>query len=70
MLTPPAQLNTAIGGDADSVYLILADLGTDSGEGLDFVNGFAFLERFYLLFDSGAKQVGFAETQFTFATTN
>ena len=52
------------------MYLIVSDLGTDSGAGLDFVNGFAFLERFYLLFDSGARQVGFAETQFTFATTN
>ncbi|KIP05512.1 hypothetical protein PHLGIDRAFT_74133 [Phlebiopsis gigantea 11061_1 CR5-6] len=66
----PRSLNTEIGGDTDSVYLIVSDLGTDSGEGLDFINGFAFLERFYLLFDSGAKQVGFAETQFTFATTN
>ena len=63
-------MNSAIGGDPDSIYLIVRDLGTDSGEGLDFINGFAFLERFFAVFDSGANTVSFATTQFTFATTN
>ncbi|KAJ7444588.1 aspartic peptidase A1 [Mycena galericulata] len=66
----PRALNTAIGGRANTIYLIVGNLGTPSGEGFDFVNGFAFLERFYSVFDSANKQVGFATTSFTDATTN
>ncbi|KAJ7040327.1 aspartic peptidase A1 [Mycena alexandri] len=74
-LTPNAQifprsLNTQIGGTATGIYLIVADLGSNSGEGLDFINGYAFLERFYSVFDTANKQVGFATTPFTTATTN
>ncbi|KZT31528.1 family A1 protease, partial [Sistotremastrum suecicum HHB10207 ss-3] len=74
-LTPNAQiwpraLNTDIGGTADAIYLIVGDLGTDSGEGLDFINGMTFLERFYSVFDTTNNRVGFASTPFTNATTN
>ncbi|KAI0708417.1 acid protease [Earliella scabrosa] len=74
-LTPNAQiwpraLNTAIGGDDDSVYLIVADLGSNSGEGLDFIDGFTFLERFYSVYDATNNQFGLATTPFTNATTN
>ncbi|KAG6898540.1 hypothetical protein C0993_006100, partial [Termitomyces sp. T159_Od127] len=60
-LTPNAQLwpralNTAIGGSNDSLYLIIADIGTPSGLGLDFINGYTFLERFYTSYDSTKKQ--------------
>ncbi|KAH9848590.1 acid protease [Lenzites betulinus] len=66
----PRALNTAIGGQADSVYLIVSDLGSVSGEGLDFIDGMTFLERFYYVFDIANSRVGFATTQFTDATTN
>ncbi|KAM5546209.1 hypothetical protein V8D89_000335 [Ganoderma adspersum] len=74
-LTPNAQiwprsLNTAIGGSASSIYLITADLGSNSGEGLDFIDGYTFLERFYYVYDSANSRVGFATTSFTNATTN
>ncbi|KAI9068654.1 aspartic peptidase A1 [Trametes sanguinea] len=74
-LTPNAQiwpraLNTAIGGDANTVYLIVGDVGTPSGSGLDFIDGLTFLERFYAVFDSTNHRVGFATTPFTDATTN
>ncbi|KAH9885224.1 acid protease [Cubamyces lactineus] len=74
-LTPNAQiwpraLNTEIGGNANSVYLIVGDIGTRTGAGLDFINGLTFLERFYAVFDSANSRVGFATTQFTTATTN
>jgi cathepsin E len=39
----PRTLNTVIGGDAGSIYLIVGDLGSPSGSGLDFINGYAFL---------------------------
>ncbi|KAF9534255.1 aspartic peptidase A1 [Crepidotus variabilis] len=74
-LTPNAQifprsLNTEIGGSSNSIYLIVADLGADSGQGLDFINGYAFLERFYSVYDTSNKRVGIANTPFTHATTN
>ncbi|KAH7926943.1 acid protease [Leucogyrophana mollusca] len=74
-LTPNAQiwprsLNTALGGNADSIYLIVSDIGTASGSGLDFINGYTFLERYYSVFDTGNSQVGFATTSYTDATTN
>ncbi|KAJ3503190.1 hypothetical protein NLJ89_g8548 [Agrocybe chaxingu] len=66
----PRSLNTAIGGTTNNVYLIVNDLGTNSGEGLDFINGYTFLERFYSVFDTSNNRVGFATTPFTTATTN
>ncbi|KAH7915073.1 acid protease [Hygrophoropsis aurantiaca] len=74
-LTPNAQiwprsLNTALGGNADSIYLVVSDIGTESGSGLDFINGYTFLERYYSVFDTTNAQVGFATTSYTDATTN
>ncbi|TRM66649.1 aspartic peptidase domain-containing protein [Schizophyllum amplum] len=74
-LTPNAQiwprsLNTAIGGSEDGIYLVVADIGSPSGQGLDFINGYVFLERFYSVYDSGNSQIGFATTPFTNATSN
>ncbi|TFK77430.1 aspartic peptidase A1 [Pluteus cervinus] len=75
VLSPDAQLwpralNTAIGGTANAIYLVVNNLGTLQGEGLDFINGMTWLERFYAVFDTANKRVGFATTQFTTATTN
>ena len=64
------QLNTAIGGSDEFVYLVIGDLGTPSGEGLDFVGGMAFLQRYYYALDTENNRLGFARTQFTNATTN
>ena len=64
------QLNTAIGGDDDSVYLVVGDLGSNTGEGLDFVDGFTFLQRFYSVYDATNNKFGLATTPFTNATTN
>ncbi len=66
----PRSLNADIGGVAGDIYLIVNDIGTPSGEGLDFINGFTFLERFYSVFDTANSRVGFATTSFTDATTN
>ncbi|KAM6496764.1 aspartic peptidase A1 [Amanita muscaria] len=74
-LTPNAQiwprsLNSAIGGRSSSIYLIVADIGTLTGNGLDFINGYTFLERFYTVYDTANKRIGFATTPFTTATSN
>ncbi|KAG6837334.1 hypothetical protein H0H93_011429 [Arthromyces matolae] len=66
----PRSLNTAIGGSASNIYLVVADIGSNTGSGLDFINGYAFLERFYTVFDTANKRIGFATTPFTTATTN
>ena len=59
-----------LGGDSSSIYLVVADLGSNSGEGLDFINGYSWLERFYTAYAVSQNQVGFATTQYTYATTN
>ena len=74
-LTPNAQiwpraLNALIGGTSGSIYLIVNDLGTPSGQGLDFINGFTFLERFYSVYDTTTMSVGLATTQYTDSTCN
>ena len=74
-LTPNAQiwpraLNNMIGGTSDSIYLIATDLGTPSGQGVDFINGYAFLERFYSVYDTTTIRVGLATTLYTDATCN
>ncbi|KAG1830699.1 aspartic peptidase domain-containing protein [Suillus subalutaceus] len=66
----PRALNTYLGGSADYIYLVVNSIGTPSGEGLDFINGYTFLERFYSVFDTTNSQVGFATTAYTDATTN
>jgi cathepsin E len=66
----PRALNSEIGGVSSNIYLIVNDLGSPSGEGLDFILGMTFLERFYSVYDSGNQQVGLAYTPFTFANTN
>ncbi|GJE89614.1 aspartic peptidase A1 [Phanerochaete sordida] len=74
-LTPNAQiwprsLNTLLGGSNDYVYLIVADLGDMLGQGLDFINGQTFLERFYSVYDTTNQRVGLATTPSTYAETN
>ncbi|EIW80816.1 acid protease [Coniophora puteana RWD-64-598 SS2] len=66
----PRSLNSAIGGTSGDIYLVVSDIGTDSGSGLDFINGYTFLERYYSVFDTTNSQVGFATTSNTDATSN
>ena len=66
----PRSLNSLIGGTASGIYLIVNDIGSDSGSGLDFINGLTFLERFYLVLDTANKRIGLANTTFTHVTTN
>jgi cathepsin E len=66
----PRSLNSQIGGTDDVIYLAIHTLPNPSGQGLDCVLGFAFLERFYSVFDTTNNRVGFATTQYTTATTN
>ncbi|KAG9312020.1 aspartic peptidase domain-containing protein [Chiua virens] len=74
-LTPNAQiwprsLNSAIGGDSSAIYLVVNDIGSTSGSGFDFCNGYAFLQRFYTVFDTTNRRVGIAETVYTTSDTN
>ncbi|KAG2354717.1 aspartic protease [Suillus spraguei] len=56
--------------DTNTIYLIVKDLGTESGVGDDFVLGFVFLQRFYTVLDGSSSpgRVGFAKTLFTDTT--
>lgn len=64
------QLNTAIGGDENLIYLVISDVGSDSGSGLDFIDGYTFLERFYSVYNTGASSFGIATTEYTYAESN
>ncbi|KAK9693502.1 hypothetical protein K7432_013900 [Basidiobolus ranarum] len=66
----PRSMNSQIGGKANEIYLAFGDQGTSSGQGLDFILGLAFLERFYTVYDTTNKRIGFATTAFTNATSN
>jgi cathepsin E len=50
--------------------LIVADIGSNTGAGLDFTFGQVVHERFYSVYDTANKRFGLAATPFTFATTN
>ncbi len=66
----PRSLNTFIGGTASNIYLVVNDIGTPTGQGLDFINGYTFLERLYTVYDATNSRIGIATTPFTTATTN
>lgn len=66
----PRSMNSALGGDSGSIYLIVSDLGSNSGSGLDFINGFGWLQRFYSIYDTTNSQVGIATTPNTNAEAN
>ncbi|KAF8625961.1 hypothetical protein AX17_006686 [Amanita inopinata Kibby_2008] len=74
-LTPNAQiwpraLDNMLGGEDGKIYLVTADLGSNSGSGLDSIDGFVFLQRLYSVYDTTNSRVGLATTQFTNATSN
>ncbi|KAI9450014.1 aspartic peptidase domain-containing protein [Lactarius psammicola] len=64
------SLNTLIGGTVGNIYLVVNDIGAPSGSGLDFINGYTFLERFYTTYDTTNSRIGVATMPFTTATTN
>ncbi|KAG1836453.1 acid protease [Suillus subalutaceus] len=66
----PRSLNTDIGGSSNNIYLVVSDIGSNSGTGLDFVNGYSFLQRFYSVYDTTKHRVGFATTSSTSAVSN
>ncbi|SRR5258708_34917606 len=61
------SLNTFTNGTSKGIYLIVNDIGTPSGKGVEFINGYSFLERFFYSSDGS---VGLATTPYTTATTN
>jgi cathepsin E len=64
----PRTANTLFGGDADHLYLVVFDLGTELSSEISFVAGMTFLQRYYSVFDNDYPRVGFAKTRFTNAT--
>ena len=66
----PRAYNNLIGGETDSIYLVVYDLGQELSQELGFIAGMALLERLYCVFDTTNSRVGFATTKFTSANTN
>ena len=44
------------------IYLIVSDKKTLTGQGLNFIVGYVFLERFYAVFDTANSRLGSATT--------
>ncbi|KAG2364982.1 family A1 protease [Suillus spraguei] len=67
----PRSLNYLIPGtEKYGIYLIIKSLTTPTGEGFDFIVGCPFIQRFYTVLNRDNREVGFATTPFTYATTN
>ncbi|KAH8102723.1 acid protease [Cristinia sonorae] len=70
----PRKFNALVGGDPDGIYGIVGDLGTPPPLvpvfNSAFVNGMAFLERFYSVYDTTNNRIGLATTKFTYADIN
>ncbi|KAJ7256775.1 aspartic peptidase domain-containing protein [Mycena haematopus] len=62
--------NEQLGGSADKLYCIFASMGQMENQGLDFINGYTFLQRFYSVYDGTNARLGFATTQDTKAESN
>ncbi|OAX43681.1 hypothetical protein K503DRAFT_765642 [Rhizopogon vinicolor AM-OR11-026] len=57
-----------LGATVVLAWLVLIMSYNDSG--VDFINGYFFLQRFYSVFDTTNFRVGFATTAYTNATSN
>ena len=44
-----------MGGTSDGIYLVIQDSGANVGSGLDFIDGMAFLERFYSVYGKSTE---------------
>ncbi|EIW85612.1 acid protease [Coniophora puteana RWD-64-598 SS2] len=64
----PQDENEAWGGENGTQYGVVGGLGSPSGEGLDFIVGQTFLERYYSVYDAKNGRVGFAYTNHTWST--
>jgi hypothetical protein len=59
-----------IGGTANGIYLFVGDHGSPTGGGLDFINGQAFLERFYSVYDTTNRRASGFVNDFPWRSTN
>ena len=66
----PRTLNHFIEGSNNYIYLVIVDLGRNSGTGVDFHLGYVFLERFYTVYDTTNQNIGIATTPWTTVTIN
>ena len=62
----PRTLNGYIQGSNNYIYLVIKRLDTN----LNFALGYAFLERFYTVFDTTNNRIGIATTPWMTVTTN
>ncbi|KAL4073369.1 aspartic peptidase domain-containing protein [Scleroderma yunnanense] len=67
----PRALNSVLKGDSNKIYLVVVEIPSTGGiDGIRFVNGFSWLQRFYSVCDSTNGRIGFATTHYTNANTN
>ncbi|KAG2172586.1 hypothetical protein INT44_002601 [Umbelopsis vinacea] len=54
----PRQFIPLIGGNVNTIYLIVGDLKSPPSSGLDFILGQTFLERYYSVYDASNGRIG------------
>ncbi|KAH9931673.1 uncharacterized protein BXZ73DRAFT_101586 [Epithele typhae] len=59
-----------LGGSADKIYVVIGDFAHNGGSGLEFINGFTFLQWFYSKYDTANSRIRLAPTVFTKEETN
>ncbi|KAG2062873.1 acid protease, partial [Suillus decipiens] len=66
----PRSLNDKVNGGVNDIFLVVKSFATSTGSGCDFINGYVFLQRFYVVLDGHERRVGFATTRWTYAQNN
>jgi len=66
----PRTLNGSIQGSSNYIYLVIRKLNVNHEHHWNFVLGYAFLERFYTVYDTTNNRIGIATTPWTTVATN
>ncbi|KAG6332573.1 hypothetical protein ID866_6515 [Astraeus odoratus] len=68
-LSPNAQISPR-SRRTSQIILVVKDVGSGSGSGMDFLLGYPFIQRYYIVLNSTSSQIGFASTHYTSSTSN
>jgi len=66
----PRTLNGSIRGSSNYIYLVIKKISMNHGYYFNFVLGYAFLERFYTVYDATSNRIGIAITPWTTVVVN
>ncbi|KAG6331097.1 hypothetical protein ID866_7994 [Astraeus odoratus] len=68
-LSPNAQIQ-ARSQSNPWIFLVVKNIGKNSGSGMDFALGHPFFQRYYVILNKTSSEIGFASTEYTSSTRN